>query len=284
MDVTSAAFLAIGSVTLVLIMTFLFLIYKKMGSPSAESGDSQIAVQMAGLKKDLDRIFEPNEGEISKIHKNIESFNRTILGTSTRGKVGEQLLKEKLKPFIESGQIKTNVKIDGGVVEFAWELPDGNYVPVDAKLPDVDRLVKEFEETDDENKKRVGKEIKDKIKKQIPAIRKYQNSSKTIDRCVLVVPGSILGMFPELFEEGASQGVVVCSFENVYMHLFLLAREHEILTEKGDVGKYKKILEQYQRIMENVREKTGTIDRGMKIIETANDEIKDSARKSHKFE
>ena len=281
MDMPSLTVLVIGIAS---ILIFLFLIYKKLSPSSDRSGDSQIAVQLANLKKDLDRIFDPNEGEISRIHKNIESFNRTILGTKTRGQVGEQLLKERLKPFIESGQIKTNMKIDGGVVEFAWKLSDGKYVPIDAKLPDVDKLIKEFEDADDENKKRVGREIFSRIKKQIPNIRKYQNTSRTIDRCVLVVPGTVLGMFPELVGEGASEGVIVCSFETVYMHLFLLAREHEILTEKGDVGKYRKIVEQYGRILTEIQGKTETIERGISMIDGANDSIKDSLKKGRGLE
>ena len=278
------ASLAVISGIGIAIIAFLFLIYKKLDSPSAGSNDSDIGKKLGELNEKVARIFDPDNGELSRMHKSIESFQKTIRGTSTRGQVGERLLKERLKPFIESGQIKTDVKLDGGVVEFAWKLPHGKYIPIDSKLPEVDDLIKEFESTDDDNRKRIGKQITDKIKKQISNVTKYQNTSRTIDRCVLVVPAGILDVSPELIDEGASKGVIVCSFETVYVHVFLLAREYEIINEKGDVGKYKKIIEQYQGIIIQVQEKTETIQRGMTTIEGANDSIRKSVGKSHKLE
>ena len=281
MDMPSLTVLVIGIAS---ILMFLFFIYRKLSTPSDRTGDFQIGEKLGELISKIDQLSDPDKGQISTMHKMIEPLVRTMHGTQSRGQAGERFLKERLKPFIESNQIETNVKLDGGVVEFAWKLPHGKYIPIDSKLPDVDRLMKDFENAESENKKQIGRSIVSKIKREIPNVAKYQNTSKTIDRCVLVVPAGILDASPELIDEGASKGVIVCSFETVYIHVFLLAREYEILNEKGDLGKYKKIVEQYKGIIKDIQEKTGTIEKATTTIEGANDSIRKSVGKSSKLE
>ncbi len=296
------------------LIVFLYLIYKKINPSTAITGDStQIAIQLNELKNQVKQIEERREkeeklrSELSKkdaeklnlfmdgtkksmdeynnrimlMHKCIEDFQRTIHGTKSRGQVGEQALKEVLKASIQSRQVETNLAIDGNVVEFAWKLSGGKFIPVDAKLPEVELLMKQFEdEVNVAEKKKTGKQIVLKIEKEIKNITKYQNSSKTTDKCVLVIPQGILDLFPELIDEGAKVGVIICSFETVYIHLFLLTKEHELFTERGDLGKYQKIVEKYQQIVNQIQEKSETIERGITMVDSANDSIKESVRKS----
>ncbi|MEK6964377.1 MAG: DNA recombination protein RmuC [Nanoarchaeota archaeon] len=298
------------------VWVFLYIIYQKLQTPSGSAlGDTtQIGVQLAELKGQLKLIDEKraldkkhedelrkkdeeaqkqfiegtgktlkvNTDQITVMHKSIADFQRTIQGTKRRGQVGEQALKETLKAALQSNRVEKNLRVDGKTVEYAWKLSNGKYIPIDAKLPEVDNLVQEFDAAEeDSDRKKIGKQIVVKIEKEITNIKKYQNTSKTVDKCVLVIPDGVLEMFPELIDEGLSNNVVICGFETVYIHLFILMKEYELIAEKGDVGAYKKIVEQYQHLLKQIQDKTDSIDRGVKTISNANDEIKDSVKKGN---
>ena len=101
-----------------------------------------------------------NQERQQKVEKNIEDFMRTISGTRKRGVVGESLLKETLSIAIKTGLIKLGLKVDGKEVEFAWDVGNGKYLPIDSKLPDVTELFEKFDKTEDvDEQKKIKKDI-----------------------------------------------------------------------------------------------------------------------------
>ena len=207
--------LAIGSA-----LGYFIGVSKKLKSSdlSQQSGLASQISEMKGeikgifteIEKSRDRSEDRRDAKLQDMSNTIDSFNRTISGTKTRGMVGESILKETLKNSIKVGVVKTELKIGSKNVEFAWDLGDGKYIPIDSKLPDVVSLVNKYElSKDTEEQKLLSKKIKDKVVKEISNIQKYQNQANTIDNCILVVPPSVLDMSPELIGVGKSNNVFV---------------------------------------------------------------------------
>ena len=236
------------------------------------------------IEKSRDRSEDKRDAKLQDMSNTIDSFNRTISGTKTRGMVGESILKEALKNSIKAGVVKTELKIGSKNVEFAWDLGDGKYIPIDSKLPDIVPLVNQYENSKNtDEQKLLSKKIKDKVAKEILNIQKYQNQTNTIDNCILVIPPSILDMSPELVGIGKDSNVFVCSYKDVFPIAHILEEQYRRFNEEGDIGEYKKTVKQLDSILDKVISKTETLDRAIKQISNANDEIKDEVAKGKRL-
>jgi len=256
---TEIALLIIGLVVGVALGYFLGK-SKKLKS-SDLSQQSGLATQISEMK-----------GEIKGIFTEIEKSR------------GESILKEALKNSIKAGVVKTELKIGSKNVEFAWDLGDGKYIPIDSKLPDIVPLVSQYENSKNtEEQKLLSKKIKDKVAKEILNIQKYQNQTNTIDNCILVIPPSILDMSPELVGIGKDSNVFVCSYKDVFPIAHILEEQYRRFNEEGDIGEYKKTIKQLDSILDKVISKTETLDRAIKQISNANDEIKDEVAKGKRL-
>lgn len=278
------AFLALISLLLI------FIIYK------IKSTDQDKIVKNFGelegtVKTKLTDFFDEIKKENQRSEKSLDdmldkmsSIERTLTGTKSKGIAGEALLGIYLESSIKTGEVKKDLKIGTKIVEFAWKINEGKYIPIDAKFPEIKVLVEEYDKSEDTvHKKSLSKKVKDKIKKEIENIQKYQNQPNTIGNCILAVPSSALQMCPELLSIGKESNVYLSSYKDVIIIAHLLAEQHHRFTAEGDIGAEKIKVEQLNSILEKIFTKSDTIDRGLKQISNANDEIKDEVSKSKRI-
>ena len=291
-------------VLLVLIFLLLIFIVYKIKSSSSESKLAENLQKLVGNNQDMiaknfgelegtvktkledfyGKIKDENERSdrsLDNMLNKISSIERTLTGTKSRGIAGEALLGLYLESSIKTGEVKKNLKIGTKIVEFAWKVNEGKYIPIDAKFPEIMTLVEEYDKSEDTaHQKSLSKKVKEKIKKEIENIQKYQNQSNTIGNCILAVPPSALQMSPELISIGKESNVYLSSYKDVIIIAHLLAEQHHRFTAEGDIGAEKIKVEQLNSILEKIFAKSDTIDRGLKQISNANDEIKDEVSKS----
>ncbi|MBT1248726.1 MULTISPECIES: DNA recombination protein RmuC [unclassified Thermosipho (in: thermotogales)] len=230
--------------------------------------------------KSREEIEKRRDAQIEDMKRMISIFTKAVSGTKTRGMTGEILLKDAIKESIKVGLIKTNLKTENGEVEFAWDLGDGKYIPIDSKLPDIFEILEKYNEEENVNlREKLKKEIINKVKKEIQRIRKYQNLVNTIDSCILVVPESILDLAPELIEMGNENKVYICSYKDVFVIAHTLQDRYVKLKEEGDIGKYKQIVEALIQLLEQISKKTDTIERALATIRNANEDIRKGVAK-----
>ena len=235
--------------------------------------------------KSREEIENKRDAQIEDMRKIISSFTKTVSGTKTRGMIGENLLKDVLSNSIKAEVIKCDLKTENGEVEFAWNLEDGRYIPIDSKLPDVFKLLELYNSMDDVNKqKEYKKEIIEKTKKEIKIVQKYQDLSNTIDSCLLVVPEGILEIAPELVGIGKEDNVFVCSYKEVFPIAHVLQDQYIRLKEEGDIGKYKSVIKMLFQIIDKINKKTETIEKAVTQIKNANDGIQREVIKAKRKE
>jgi DNA recombination protein RmuC len=219
---------------------------------------------------------EKRDKQMGKFASVIDAFSRTIHGTKTRGIIGEDLLRQYLKESIKAGIVKTSLRTESGEVEFAWNLGDNMYIPIDAKLPDLMNLIESItEETTQAEKNKIRKKIIDKVKHEVERIKKYRNQKNTINKCILAVPESVIELAPEIIESGASKNVFVCSYKQVFLVGYILAEEYEKMKEEGDVGELKNTNKTLLGILKEIIKLTETIEKQAKSVIKHNDIIKD---------
>ena len=231
--------------------------------------------------KSREEIENKRDAQIEDMRKIISSFTKTVSGTKTRGMIGENLLKDVLSNSIKAEVIKCDLKTENGEVEFAWNLEDGRYIPIDSKLPDVFKLLELYNSMDDVNKqKEYKKEIIEKIKKEIKIVQKYQDLSNTIDSCLLVVPEGILEIAPGLAGIGEEDNVFVCNYKDVFPIAHVLQDQYIRLKEEGDIGKYKSVIKMLFQIIDKINKKTETIEKAVTQIKNANNIIQSEVTKA----
>jgi DNA recombination protein RmuC len=232
--------------------------------------------------KSREDIERKRDAQIADMQVVMQSFTRTVAGTKTRGMIGEEQLKEVLNNSIKAGSVVCDLKTDTGNVEFAWNLEDGKYIPIDCKLPDVFVLLDNYSiSTDVEEQKQIKKQIIDKIRLEIKRIQKYQNLMNTIESSILVVPEGVLEMAPQLVGEGRSDNVFICSYKDVFPVAYWLSEKYVHLKKQGNIGKYRQIISDLMRIFYEINKNTDTIQRGLGMIDKANNQIKKNISKAN---
>ncbi len=222
---------------------------------------------------------EKRDKQMSTFSSVIDAFNRTIHGTKTRGAAGEEILRRYLRESIKAKIIKSPLKMESGEVEFAWNLGDGRYVPIDSKLPELGEILEMTEkDKSQESEKKLRRQVIDKIKLEIDNVKKYQNQPNTINKCILAIPKDAIDAAPEIIELGATTGVIVCSYEHVLLVGYMLAEEYDKNKEEGDVGELKQFNKRLLGLLKEIATVTDTIERQTKSVLKHNEEIRDKVQ------
>lgn len=274
-------------VLFVIIIIILICIFKKMSGPSPVTDSyGQVMTRLGELKTTIDERskqqekLEKQRDEFQKqsnetLAKELTSFTRLLSGTKDRGNVGENLLKEVLSPFIKTGQIITNLNVDNKTVEFAWKIAQNKFIPIDSKLPDVINVYNEFcNAKEKKDQLKCKKEILQKLEKHIDEIKKYRNKKNTTNKVIIAIPDAIFDMIPEINSDIERTGVIVVGYQLVSYVASYIEREYIVMIESGEVGDYKELLSKLADIINEIKEKAQSIDKGVVIIRNANDEIK----------
>ncbi len=240
------------------------------------SGEQRAAMERFLLQQGQSReeIEKKRDAELKDMRRIVEEFVKTVSGTKTRGQIGEMLLSEALSESIKVGTVVKNLSVGSMVVEFAWNLNDGKYIPIDSKLPALSDLVAQFESTQDQEiREQRKKEIVQKIRREIDNVRKYQNQPNTIDSCIMVVPSAVIDIAPELIAEGKKQNVFLCTYRDIFAVAHYLEARHMTM-KQDEIGRYKQLIQSLLNLLEQVDQKTHSLDRALKQITNANNEIK----------
>jgi DNA recombination protein RmuC len=155
--------------------------------------------------RDIDRAIERQEGTLSDLTKDIQSFQdpldklrRYLSGGTLAGKFGEWSLEAIMQDIFHSNQYVKNAEVikgSGKRVEFVLKMPEGLLLPIDAKFPSglYDSYLLSIEHSDDRAIKKSIDDIKRHVIKDALDIQeKYIQSGITIDLGIMYIPSESL--------------------------------------------------------------------------------------------
>ncbi|MDA9561740.1 DNA recombination protein RmuC [Gammaproteobacteria bacterium] len=155
--------------------------------------------------KDIDKAIERQEGTLSVLTKDIQSFQdpldklrRYLSGGTLAGKFGEWSLEAIMQDIFHSNQYYKNAEVikgSGKRVEFVLKMPEGLLLPIDAKFPSglYDSYLLSLEQSDERMIKKSIDDIKRHVIKDASDIQeKYIQSGKTIDLGIMYIPSESL--------------------------------------------------------------------------------------------
>ena len=155
--------------------------------------------------KDIDKAIERQEGTLSVLTKDIQSFQdpldklrRYLSGGTLAGKFGEWSLEAIMHDIFHSNQYYKNAEVikgSGKRVEFVLKMPEGLLLPIDAKFPSglYDSYLVSLEQSDERMIKKSIDDIKRHVIKDASDIQeKYIQSGITIDLGIMYIPSESL--------------------------------------------------------------------------------------------
>ena len=155
--------------------------------------------------KDIDKAIERQEGTLSVLTKDIQSFQdpldklrRYLSGGTLAGKFGEWSLEAIMQDIFHSNQYNKNAEVikgSGKRVEFVLKMPEGLLLPIDAKFPSglYDSYLVSLEQSDERMIKKSIDDIKRHVIKDASDIQeKYIQSGITIDLGIMYIPSESL--------------------------------------------------------------------------------------------
>ena len=155
--------------------------------------------------RDIDRAIERQEGTLSDLTKDIQSFQdpldklrRYLSGGTLAGKFGEWSLEAIMQDIFHPNQYIKNAEVikgSGKRVEFVLKMPEGLLLPIDAKFPSglYDSYLLSVEHSDDRAIKKSIDDIKRHVIKDASDIQeKYIQSGITIDLGIMYIPSESL--------------------------------------------------------------------------------------------
>ncbi len=141
-------------------------------------------------------------GEMQTLATGVGDLKKVLTNIKTRGTWGEIQLGNLLEQILAVEQYETNVITKKGSnerVEYAVKLPEGVWLPLDAKFPqeDYQRLLEAQEQADPVMVEEYGKQLEVRIKAEAKDIRdKYLDPPFTTDFGIMFLP--IEGLYAEV--------------------------------------------------------------------------------------
>ena len=188
----------ISTLLVIIIFLLIWVIY-------LHSKNDPIKLKNEESIRDIDRAIERQEGTLSDLTKDIQSFQdpldklrRYLSGGTLAGKFGEWSLEAIMQDIFHSNQYVKNAEVikgSGKRVEFVLKMPEGLLLPIDAKFPSglYDSYLLSVEHSDDRAIKKSIDDIKRHVIKDASDIQeKYVQSGITIDLGIMYIPSESL--------------------------------------------------------------------------------------------
>ena len=111
--------------------------------------EGTVKTKLTDFFNEIKKENERSEESLGNMLDKMSSIERTLTGSKSKGIAGEALLGLYLESSIKTGEVKKDLKIGTKIVEFAWKVSEGKYIPIDAKFPEIKALVEEHDKSED---------------------------------------------------------------------------------------------------------------------------------------
>ena len=251
-------------------------------------------------------------GDMQTLATGVGDLKRMLTNVKTRGTWGEYQLGDILEQILTPEQFSRNVKPkrnSGEIVEYAINLPEGVWLPIDSKFPleDYERLLDASERGDAQGVEKAKSALVKAVRLSAKDINdKYIDPPQTTDFAILFLPTE--GLYAEVIRQPGlmtqlqqdfrvtvagptTLGALLNSFRMGFRTLAIEQRSSEVWTilsgVKTEFGKFGHVLDKVKRQLDtasNTIEETGVrtraMDRALREVEEA---PKDLARESFQF-
>jgi DNA recombination protein RmuC len=277
--------LAVVLVALIFLMRVVLSI-QKTGMVSVQSEQVRVAQELGrtanalgvlqGVQQNLDAALRTLAGQAAiraevdtQSHDLLRRLELVIAGSFHRGAAGENILSEVLS-ILPPGMLERNVRLAGGVVEFAVRLPGGKIIPIDSKWPGAQQLERIAEETDTARRLQLVRELENQVSAKADEVAKYLDPERTLLLGIAAVPDAVYQLCRSAHTQAYKRGVILLPYSlaipYVLSMLVLIARFGGALDTSRVSSSLAKIDQTLHELEESIE---GHMNRGLTMFENA---------------
>lgn len=176
---------------------------------------SNLQLEVGNIKQQAERIAGLGE-KYQKTEELTSAIHSILIGSYSKGRTGEQVLRNTMAEFMRMGLVEANVPFGTKVVEYGVKFQDGKYLAIDSKVVATGLLEKlHGDDTSVEEKDKVALEIKGKLRNKIEEVALYIDPQRTLPYAIMAIPDSLLQFAPELMPEASRRNVFVAGYSTI---------------------------------------------------------------------
>jgi DNA anti-recombination protein RmuC len=221
------------------------------GSVVQDGGAERLRGELAGARRALEHLSLSEQERRERERESWEVVRRlsTVLaGGATKGRAGENVLRERLAQ-LPPGMLVTDLRVNGKVVEFGLELPDGRRLPVDSKWPAVAELEALEAAEDPAERELLTREIERQVASRAREVAQYLDPAFTAPVAVAAVPDAAYAVLRRAHADAFARGVVIVPYSTALpVLLFLYSLVHRF----GDAGDARAALEEVAALLDGM--------------------------------
>ncbi len=134
--------------------------------------------------------YSARKTQEENLQKAVRSIEAVIVGGTSRGGAGENVLAEAFQRF-PAEMLETDFKVEGRPVEYALVLPNDRRLPIDSKWTGTDLLEQLASATDAEERQKLAGKVEQAALRKASEVEKYIDPRFTVNLAVAAVPDAV---------------------------------------------------------------------------------------------
>jgi DNA recombination protein RmuC len=178
----------------------------------------------------------------------VRRLSTVLAGGASKGRAGENVLREHLAQ-LPPGMLVTDLRVNGKVVEFGLELPDGRRLPIDSKWTAVAELEALEAAEDPAERERLAREVERLVAIRAREVAQYLDPAITSPVAVAAVPDAVYEVLRRAHADAFARGVVIVPYSTALpVLLFLYSLVHRF----GDADDARAALEEVASLLDGM--------------------------------
>ncbi len=185
--------------------------------------------------ENLKTVYEERRKIEDESRGMVKRLERAILGSYSKGKAGENILRGIFKIFPREMMVNDFV-VNGKVVEFGLVLPDKKILPIDSKWTSTEILIKLDEETDEKMRSLLVNQIEKAVSLRLKEVCQYIDSSVTTPWAIAAVPDAVFSVCKKAVWEGYKNQVLLMPYSMTVPYLLTFYSLYQNYTKRLDLA------------------------------------------------
>jgi hypothetical protein len=217
---------------------------------STRGGEAEhLRREMTAARSALERLAGHEEDRRERERESWEVVRRlsTVLaGGAAKGRAGENVLREHLAQ-LPPGMLVTDLRVNGKVVEFGLELPDGRRLPVDSKWTAVAELEALEACTDPSERELAARDVERQVAARAREVAQYLDAAVTAPVAVAAIPDAAYAVLRRAHADAYARGVVIVPYSTALPVLLFL---YSLVHRYGDADDARAALEEVASLLD----------------------------------
>jgi len=221
------------------------------GATDRDGGAERVRSELAGARRALEMLALKDDERRERERESWEVVRRlsTVLaGGASKGRAGENVLREQLA-HLPPTMLVTDLRVNGKIVEFALELPDGRRLPVDSKWTAVAELEAMEAAADQAELDVRAREVERQVAARAREVAQYVDPAVTAPVAVAAVPDAAYAVLKRAHAEAFARGVVIVPYSTALPVLLFL---YSVVHRFGDAGDARVALEEVAAVLDGL--------------------------------